>query len=241
MAETAGLQAAIEQAEITFNMGRAFPADDDIAIWIASLSRALNDIRTAAAYAGRQKQPEHERLYFVRVLASHIREAFKLVVVGHQERQDVQDFVQGMPQEGRDALDDLDRRLNTVFEVRRPEATVFEVVKDLRDDTFHYAVDPKKDKGSAERMRRAMRRAADEEGTYRLTDRDHRAEFADLIDVYLVHPFDGTREEKDDLARELHSTILELIGPLSTFLQAAEGQWLRERPVGVVSWPPDDR
>jgi hypothetical protein len=219
---------------VTFKMGEGFPADDDIAVWIASLSRALNDIRTSSRFAVRQDQLAHERLYFVRVLASHIREAVKIVVLETDKRQDIQAFVARMRQEGRDALDEIKERIDRPFP-SRPEVTVFEAIKDLRDDTFHYARDTK----SVERMRESMRRASDEEGAYLVADKNHRAEYADLIDAWLVHPFDGPEKKRMDQARELHGAILQLIGPLSSFLQVAEAQWLSERPTGIISWPRD--
>jgi hypothetical protein len=36
---------------------------------------------------------------------------------------------------------------------------------------------------------------------------------------------------------EVQAEIIDLIGPLSTFLQAAENHWLGRRPDGVVNWP----
>lgn len=100
------------EMRLTFEMSDAFPADDDIALWIASLSMALNDIRTSAEYAVRDEQPEHERLYFVRVLASHIREAVKIVLLEHDQRHDVQAFVQAMPEAGQRAFEEIDRRVS---------------------------------------------------------------------------------------------------------------------------------
>lgn len=223
-----------EPERITFLIGEAFPEDDPIAVWIASLSRALNDIRTATKYAVRPDQPPHERLYFVRVTASHIREAVKLAAREHEKRPEVQHFVAGMPQAGRDALDEINRRIDAKFE-KRPSVSLFDDIKRLRDDTFHYGSD--RDKDSIERMRAAMGRVADVEGVYSLADRDHRAEYADDITVALTHPFDGAQEEQIAMARELHIDIIELLGPLSTFLQAAEGHWLNQRPEGVINWP----
>ena len=212
-------------------MGRAFPADDDIAIWIASLSMALNDIRTAAEYAVRSEQPEHERLYFVRTLASHIREAVKIVILEQDQRQDVRDFIKGMPKEGQVALQEIRRRIDARFQLR-PAMSLFDDIKRLRDDTFHYV----RDAASVERMRGAASRAAAEQGSYLVTDRALRAEYADLLRVYMAHPFEGSEDEKQAQAREMHEAIVELIGPLSTFLHAAEAHWLGERPPGVARW-----
>lgn len=216
------------ERRVTFEMREAFPADDDIGVWIASLSMALNDIRTAAEYAVRGEQQQHERLYFVRMLASHLREAVKIVVLGHDHRQDIQEFVNGMPEEGREALGEIQRRIRATFQLRR-DVSLFDDIKRLRDDTFHYA----RDRASVERMREAMRRAACEQGSYLVSDRTQRAEYADLLRVYLIHPFDGTEDDKKAQAIEMHEAIVSLIGPLSTFLHAAEAHWLGRRPGGV--------
>ena len=215
-------------------MGESFPAADDIAVWIASLSTALNDIRTAAEYAVRPEQPEHERLYFVRTLASHIREAVKIVVLDHHQRRDVRDFIAGMPESGQEAFEEIERRIDARLELR-PNVSLLDEIKRLRDDTFHYA----RDAASIQRMRGALDRAARDQGSYLMTDRALRAEYADLLRVYLVHPFDGSDDEKQAQVREMHQAIVELIGPLSSFLHAAEAHWLGERPPGVVSWPRD--
>jgi hypothetical protein len=222
---------------ITFVIGEAFPESDPVAAWIASLSRALNDIRTASSYAVRPKQPAHERLYFVRVLASHIREAVKFIAREHDDRPEVQRFVAGMPQAGRDALDEIKRRIDAKF-TQRSTTSLFDDIKRLRDDTFHYG--SVRDADSIKRMRAAMNVVADEQGVYSLADKDHRAEYADNITAALTHPFEGTDEEKIAQAHEMHKEIIQLIGPLSTFLQSAEAHWLNQLPDGVVNWPERD-
>jgi hypothetical protein len=47
----------------------------------------------------------------------------------------------------------------------------------------------------------------------------------------------GTRVSGIAQGHEVQGEIIDLIGPLSTFLQAAENHWLRRRPDGVVNWP----
>jgi hypothetical protein len=49
--------------------------------------------------------------------------------------------------------------------------------------------------------------------------------------------FSGTEDEVIAQGREVQGEIIDLIGPLSTFLQAGENHWLRRRPDGVVNWP----
>jgi hypothetical protein len=219
-----------EEQRITFKLGEAFPPDDSLAQWVMALSLALNDMRIAAEYAVRAEQPFHERQYFVRLLASHMREAVKLVLLEHKDRADIQEFVASMPSEGREALEEVEMKLSAALELR-PEQTLFEEIKRIRDDYFHYA----RDAASKERLRDAMVRASPEEGSYLISDRALRAEFADVVSAFLVHPFDGSQLEA--LARELHGRIVELIGPLSLVLHHAEAHYLRTLPDDILRMP----
>lgn len=202
-------------------------------MWIASLSRALNDIRTAAEYAVRRDQPAHERLYFVRITASHIREAVKLTAREHDERSDIQGFVAEMPEAGRVALGEIKQRIDAKFEAR-PDVSLLDEIKRFRNDTLHYGTNT--DEDSVVRMRGAMDRVAEEVGSYSLAHRNHRAEYADNITAALTHPFGDTPEETGELATEPHEAIIDLIGPLSTFVKAAETHWLNQRPDGTITW-----
>jgi hypothetical protein len=85
--------------QLTFKMADASPPDDPIAVWVMKLSIALGDLRIVAEYATRTDQPEHERIYFVRIFASHLREISKLLVTDFDKREDVRDFVAGLPQQ----------------------------------------------------------------------------------------------------------------------------------------------
>src|SRR4051812_14475719 len=118
-------------------MSDAFPPDDPIAVWVMNLSIALGDLRVVAKYATREDQPEYERIYFVRIFASRLREIAKLLVRDFNKRQDVKDFVAAMPQEAQDARDKSDDLLHSTFGLR-PTVVVWEDLKRLRDDTFHY-------------------------------------------------------------------------------------------------------
>jgi hypothetical protein len=62
-----------------FNVGDVFPADDRMARYVMRLSLALGDMRLVADYAVRSRQRNYERLYFVRLLASHLRELVLLL------------------------------------------------------------------------------------------------------------------------------------------------------------------
>lgn len=64
------------------------------------------------------------------------------------KRQDVRHFVAGLPQQGQDARDQAAELLRSTFPLRS-DVVVWEDLKRLRDDTFHYA----SDKGSEARLR----------------------------------------------------------------------------------------
>jgi hypothetical protein len=215
---------------LTFKMSEAFSPGDPIAVWIMNLSIALGDLRVVAKYATRENQPDHERIYFVRIFSSHLREIGKLLVSDYQDRQDVRDFVAGMRDQAREARDRADALLHATF-ASRPTDVVWRDLKRLRDDTFHYV----SDKPSQERLVDAMRAVEEMHSSYSLNDEGWlRADYADLVVANRMHPFP---HESDDLpmTRELHETIIELNQYIATFIQAAEAHYiLHALPDGVV-------
>lgn len=219
---------------LTFRMGDAFPADEAIAVWAMNISIALGDLRIIAPYATREEQPVHERIYFVRVFAAHLREISKLLVLDYSDREDVRQFVATLPQGGQDAREAAQQLLDSVFP-SRPDVEVWRDVKRLRDDTFHYA----RDEESRARLMAAMESVADFEGAYVL-DESHglRAEFADLVTANRMHPFN--EDPTLPVTRELHETIVALNGHVATFLAAVEATYLLETVEdGLVTHHPE--
>jgi hypothetical protein len=214
---------------LTFRMAAAFPAADPIAVWVMNLSIALGDLRIVAKYATRADQPDHERIYFVRIFASHLREVTKLLVLDFKDRQDVRDFVAGLSQEGQDARTAAEQLLHSTFP-SRPDTEVWRDLKRLRDDTFHYARDP----ASQARLVAAMRtvagmRDSQMESSYVLDDEGWlRAEYADLVIANRMHPFDQEKEDDSDLpiTLELHDAIVQLNGYLAKFIAEVEAHYL---------------
>ncbi|WP_445150491.1 hypothetical protein [Baekduia sp. Peel2402] len=215
---------------VTFRMGDVFPADDDIAVWVMNLSIALGDLRIVADYAVRDEQPDYERIYFVRLFASHLREVAKLLARDFDDRQDVRDFVAKLPQAGRDARDEAARMLNDNFTLR-PRIVVWRDMARVRNDTFHYA----SDKPSRKRLRAAIEEVADMEGVYFVNDDGTmRADYADLVTANRMHPFEE-QEPELPVTRELHDRIIALNEQVATFIAHAESQWLFSRSQGVVT------
>jgi hypothetical protein len=61
-----------------------------------------------------------------------------------------------------------------------------------------------------------------------------RAEYADQVGTHLVHPFEGAAESVRPVAGEMHADILNLLGPLRSYLHHIEAAYLRARPGGGV-------
>jgi hypothetical protein len=87
-------------ASYSFRIGTAFPADDWLARYIMRLSIALGDMRIAAHYATRNRQRAAERLYFVRLTASHLRELVMLLAPPNSKIvPTVDQFLAGLPRQ----------------------------------------------------------------------------------------------------------------------------------------------
>ncbi len=218
-----------DMQRLTFKMREAFSPDDPIAAWVMNLSIALGDLRIVAIYATREDQPDHERIYFVRIFSSHLREISKLLVLDFKKRKDLRDFVAGLPQNAQETRNNAERLLHSVFQ-SRPYVVVWEDIKRLRDDTFHYASDEESQVRLVEAMRTvANMRKGEMESSYVMDDEGRlRAEYADLVVANRMHPFPQEQEDDEDLpiTRELHETIIELNGYVATFIAAAEAHYL---------------
>jgi hypothetical protein len=209
-----------------FMMRDVFPADDTIGRYVTALAIALGDMRIAAKYAVREDQPDHERIYFVRLLTSHIREAVKLVVLEYRDRQDVRDFVASVPEPGRQAREDLEAMLD---QETRPGVPLLEDLIRIRNDSFHYP----RDEDSQERVREVLEAHADTETSWVASDNvdEARSHYADLVAVNLMHPFPqtDTEDEAIQLALDMHGPIADLSGPLGKFVMYAEATWITSR------------
>lgn len=209
-------------------MAEAFPHDEPIAVWVMNLSISLGDLRIVAKFLARAEQPKHERIYFVRLFASHLREICKLLVLDYEQRQDVRQFVASLPQEAREARECAELLLCAGFP-SRSDIEIWRDLKRLRDDTFHYA----RDAASQDRLVAAMRTVSEMkngqlESTYTIGDNHMRADYADLVVANRMHPFPEEHEDDTDLliTRELHEAVLDLNGHVANFIAAVEGHYL---------------
>jgi hypothetical protein len=221
----------VENADrIEFCLGEVFPAEDELAQCVMTLSIGLGDLRTVIRYTVREDQSDAERLFFVRLFASHMRELVKAIALGVERKESLRDFVENtLSEEGRAAFDQLQPMLAAPFETR-PEVTLLDELKRIRDVTWHYPLDPE----FLLLLRDAMRRAASSgsRGAYAKTAAGEiRAEYADDVGMLLTHPLDGTEAEKRAQAEELHGALTALSNVLATFLQHAEASYFEAKGV----------
>jgi hypothetical protein len=113
--------------------------------------------------------------------------------------------------------------------LRRP--TLRDDLKELRNQFFHYGHLQSGD----DALMTAMRSLAGEKTGYVIGERRMRAEYADAVAVKLSHPFDI------QFADEMHRRIVELIGPVSTFIHQVEAAWLYRNAETVQVRLPDEK
>jgi len=207
---------------LVFRVGDVFPADDPLAVWAMTLAIALGDLRVAGEHAVRDEQPDYERIYFVRVFSSHLREIVKLLDLDYEKREDVREFVDSMPEEAQAARRAVAEQFNAPQE-DRPGVTLLNDLIRIRNDTFHYA--HKKD--SIERLTETLRRVADLESDIDCKPNEMRAACADLVVANRMHLF--AEEEEDEnvpLAVAMHQSIVALLDPVAHFLLHVEGHYV---------------
>jgi hypothetical protein len=225
-----------------FRLGDVFPPDDRMGRYVMRLSLALGDLRIAGDYAVRNRQRYAERLYFVRLTASHLREL--VVLLDPPNRRivpDVEEFLALLPpgtkpprRDIRAAHNNALRQLVSVMRGRpnitvggnsRPP-TLRDDLKELRNRFFHYGHDQSGD----DALRHAMMAVDKKRSSYVVRTTSLRARYADLVATLLVHPFD------ERLAPDMHGRIVDLIEPVATYVQMVEAAWLYSRPDGMVTY-----
>lgn len=225
-----------------FKIGDVFPADDRMARYVMRLSLALGDLRIAADYAVRDRQRSAERLYFVRLTASHLREL--VILLDPPNRHvvpDVEEFLKSLPRGNKPPRKDIRsahqkalRRLAKTM-TGRPHIsvngtsrapTLRDDLKELRNRFFHYGHDQPGD----DALRRAMTAVNDNRSSYVVGSTLLRARYADVVATLLVHPFD------ERFAHDMHGRVVDLIGPVALYVQMVEAAWLYSRPEGLITY-----
>jgi hypothetical protein len=227
-----------------FNIGRCLPHDHPEARYIARLSMALHDLRIVGDLLSRDI--EHpERLYLVRLMASHMHEVLSLIEPPRtpQARRrtalpTLDDFLSyyggahhDLQQAVRGAQAEVTQRLAQPLCLRLIPVSLRSELTRIRNQFFHYNWEKRDDR----RLMGAMDAAANLEGEYVTGDNLMRAQFAEEIAGQMMHPFLAYGIFDEDAARELHGSIRELLEPIARFAQAAEALHLHSRDHGVVT------
>lgn len=233
-------------ATYRFEMEEAFPANDRSALYVMRLTLALNDLRIAAKFAVRRRQVYGERLYFVRLLASHLREVVLLIDPPSEHEA----FLDALPRGTKPPRTEIRKshakamtRLNREMKgrpdievrtkkgmVRRPPK-LRDDLRELRNRFFHYHHDAS---GTAA-LQVAMEAVKGDRATYVIRERTLRADHGDLVSTLLAHPYDAA------FAPDMHDRIVDVIGPIATYIQQVQAAWFYSRPPGVVTIIGKDR
>lgn len=229
-----------ERARIEFRLADAFDPDDRIARYVMRLSLALGDLRIAATYLTREEQPAYEQMYFADLTAAHIHEVCILFNPPDEAIPGVEDFIAAVvdPEDAESAeqLRTDYRHVQRALQqrVKVPgKPTLGSEIGRLRNAFAHYANRANHEAPLIEAMRLAGR--IDGKVAYVIRESTMRAEYADEVSNRLTHPWpELSDDEWESAARALHSRIVALIGPLTSFLHHAEAAFLASRPPGVV-------
>jgi hypothetical protein len=209
-------------ARFSFVHRDVFPADDRMARYVERLSVALGDLRIAGHYATRSRQNSAQRLYFVRLTASHLREI--VLLLDPPDRTvipNVEEFLASLPRgtqpsradirkSHRRALRLLDKpmakgRADVVGSNGRPRRpTLRDDLRDLRNGFFHYG----HTKAGDDALAAAMDAVSGNRTSYVVRERTMRAEYADLLGTKLAHPFE--LRFAADLHRRVHRSCCDL-------------------------------
>ncbi|MEA2395854.1 MAG: hypothetical protein QOJ82_3745 [Solirubrobacteraceae bacterium] len=207
-----------------------------MARYVMRLSIALGDLRIAARYATRARQNRAERLYFVRLMASHVREL--VLIMDPPNRQvvpPIDEFLRALPRdtsptrseirqsharalkmleqtmaEGRPLIETRDG------DERRPKLR--DDLKEIRNRFLHYGHDRPGDRA----VQAAMEALEGQRTGYVIREHTMRALYADDVGFTLTHPFPA------EFAEDMHGRVVELLEPVSLFIHQVEAAWLHK-------------
>lgn len=228
-----------KRARIEFHYAEAFDPDDPIARYVTRLSFALGDLRIAGKYVTRPEQPAHERMYFMRLTASHIHEVCILFNPGDEAIPGIEDFIAVVADQDDERADELrasHKRVQQALQqpIKVPgKPTLGSQVSGIRNGFSHYFNRVEHEPLLIAAMRLAG--TINEKVAYVIDEDTMRAEYADEVVNKLVNPWPGLSDDEwNAAARALQARIVALISPIADFLQQAEAAFLASRPPGVV-------
>lgn len=229
-------------ARYSFRHGTVHAADDRMARYVVRLSMALGDVRIAGHYATRKRQAMAQRLYFVRLTASHVRE-LALIMDPPNVRviPPVEEFLASLPSGTEPAPAEIRRShkramrlLDQPMHPERPAITAAAGVirhpklrddlKELRDRFFHYGHDARGD----EAISSAMHALVGDATGYVIREQTLRALYADDVGMTLAHPFPAR------FAEDMHSGLFAFLEPAALYVQQVEAAWLHAHRDAVV-------
>ncbi len=167
---------------LVFRMGDAFPSGDPVAVFLVSLSTALNDLLTTRKWlvGGDQEEPftndvsDAERLYLLRLSFAQVCEVRESIKHARR-RPEVEKLIATLPKTARD-------HLAAVQDVNTDGAHwISAAMTHVRNQTFHYG-----GKWNWEDLEWAMSVVADEEGEIEMLNPKlvgMRLKLADLVTI----------------------------------------------------------
>jgi hypothetical protein len=197
-------------------MGDAFPADDVLAEWVATLSLAFNDLALVATRAEEDANTPFKFFYWTRLLISHFAEV-GLYLHETKDVAEVKGFVDSLSETVRKNYESA----LAAFEARQAE------LHGIRSHVFHY---PELRVVSGKKKKRLMQRVlaahADSTTLVKLGKvKDARLLFADDIAAEVFQVMTGG----DEKFEEVHGEISSATTPLTRFMNAAIEEYLVRR------------
>lgn len=219
---------------IEFKVGEAFPHDDPVARWVATLSIIANDLARVnrRLYEIMQLGSEVERqgsVYWTLLAASHLREAIKFLDPDYcalTDAPEVKAFMERRADETRERLEAI-RDEFTPWKGSWPH----QLTKPTRDRLFHYASDKKSSEDYGEEVGSALHEMRDEDSHIDIGGRnlDWQSWFGTEVRLNWVGQA-GELSESD--YGELIDSTNELCGRITDFASRITLAYLQER-VGI--------
>jgi hypothetical protein len=234
----------VQITTFSFNIGKCLPHTRPESRYLVRLSMALSDLRIVADLLSGQIE-HHQRMYFIRLMASHMHEALSLIESPQSKQAQkrtalppLEDFLArygnkhlNLQATVRDAQREVTLRLSQPLVCRIAPVGFRTELTRIRNQFFHYGWEKRDDR----RLAAAMHAASELQGEYLTGEKYMRARFADEVSGQMLHPFLAHGIFVEEAAAELHRAILHLIGPVARFGQAAEALHFHSREHGVVT------
>ncbi|HXH33019.1 MAG TPA: hypothetical protein VNJ54_01250 [Plantibacter sp.] len=203
-------------------IGDVFPADDPVARWLVTISVGLNDVLFAnKKYAAGDR--DFENLYFFRLASTHLWELSKFISQTHGAWEEVQQFVDGLTEGGREHFEAI-KQIATTGDL----STVGTELVQIRDLFGHYQeMDSQERDRARDPLAKALGELAAETGDIELGEvvAELRLGYADGVVAQTVMRL---MPEEADQERVL-GNLAEGVGHVLQFVQLAVDAWLEPR------------